>query len=81
MPDKPFFAVLVGDMDVLPTHTEIHGDFIRFDEEEKFRSWIKHEEGRVFSKREYIALKCIPVKVTSTIDIKISLSGDEGSII
>jgi len=53
----------------LPTHT--YTEVIEFDTEDELIGWI--EEARLFNKKKYRVIKCLPIKVHSSLDIKVKL--------
>lgn len=56
-----------------PEHTVTTREIKQFPTEKEFRNWVFDEEARVY-KRKYQAVKCIPIEITTQIQIKI---GDE----
>lgn len=53
-----------------PEHTVVTREIKQFPNEKEFRNWIFNEEARTH-KRKYQAVKCIPIEVTTKIEIKI----------
>lgn len=75
--DKPFFAVFVERSRRYPVSIDHYTEIIEFDDEDKLCEWIGHTEGLLFDRKKYRAVKCLPITVKSTLDIKVSIDCQE----
>ena len=54
-----------------PEHSVEHNEYIEFKSKDEFIAWVEKEEGRVYGKKSYRAVKCTPVSVTTKVVIDI----------
>jgi hypothetical protein len=85
---KPFFAVFVKESRHIPgdarsrkcpgygcpAHTEHYTSVEKFTTKAELQEWVEREERRAFGKREYEVVKCLPMKVTTTLKIDVDIA-------
>jgi len=52
-------------------HTVEHNEYIEFKTKDEFFKWVTREEGKIYGRVAYRAVKCTPIKIETktTIDI------------
>lgn len=53
-----------------PAHTVDYVKVEEFENEEEMKRWVEKEEKSIYAKRKYRIIKCIPMKVTTTVRVE-----------
>lgn len=56
-----------------PAHDVTYTAVETFGDEDELKDWIRKNESLAFSKKEYRAVKCTPLSVTTSLDVKVKI--------
>lgn len=56
-----------------PAHDVKYTRVEEFSDEEAMKRWVAQQEGKVFTKLKYRIVKCVPMTVTTTVQVQVDV--------
>lgn len=54
-----------------PASTETYANYVAYDNEDEWKKEVQTLSNRVFSEKNFVAMKVVPAKITTTINVEV----------